>query len=136
MAIQTLTAGSGMTAAPTITITDSSGSGATADATVTAGAISGVTVTNAGSLYSSTPTVTPTGGVAAGVGGGRSSGGANLLQNLLPSLGGPAALITLAIQLGADYSTRPVDMLGIQGSAMQGTMGRTLNQAQNGQKVQ
>ena len=65
VAIQILTAGNGLTTAPTLTITDSSGTGATAAATINAGAVIGVTVTNAGSGYSSSPTVTASGGVAA-----------------------------------------------------------------------
>lgn len=75
--IQTLTNGSGMTAAPLLTITDSTGSGATATCTISGGSVNGVTVTNAGSLYSGSPTVTPTGGVAGGAGGGGGPTGNN-----------------------------------------------------------
>jgi hypothetical protein len=77
VAIQILTAGNGMTSAPILTITDSTGSGATAVCTISAGAVTGVTVTNAGTTYSGTPTVTPTGGVSGGVGGGGGPQGVN-----------------------------------------------------------
>lgn len=77
VAIQILTAGNGLTSAPILTITDSTGSGATAVCTVSAGSVTGVTVTNAGTTYSSTPTVTPTGGVSGGVGGGGGAQGQN-----------------------------------------------------------
>jgi hypothetical protein len=77
VAISTVTAGSGMTAAPTLTITDSSGSGATATCTISGGSVNGVTVTNAGSGYSSSPTVTASGGIAGGVGGGGGPTGNN-----------------------------------------------------------
>lgn len=75
--IQTLTSGSGMTAAPTLIVTDSTGTGATATCTISAGSVNGVTVTNAGALYSASPVVTPSGGVAAGVGGGGGPQGQN-----------------------------------------------------------
>jgi len=77
VAIQILTAGNGLTTAPTLTITDSTGSGATAVCTISAGSVTGVTVTNAGTTYSSTPTVTATGGVSGGVGGGGGPQGVN-----------------------------------------------------------
>jgi hypothetical protein len=77
VAINTVTAGSGMTAAPSITISDSTGSGATATCTISGGSVNGVTVTNAGSSYSSSPTVTATGGVAGGSGGGGGPQGIN-----------------------------------------------------------
>jgi hypothetical protein len=66
--------GNGLTTAPVLTITDSSGSGATATAVVSAGSVTQVTPGSAGSGYSSTPTVTASGGVSGGVAGG---GGAN-----------------------------------------------------------
>lgn len=77
VAIQILTPGNGMTAPPTITITDGSGTGATAIATIEAGACTGVTVTNAGSGYSSSPSVTASGGVAGGGSGGGGPQGTN-----------------------------------------------------------
>jgi hypothetical protein len=77
VAIQILTPGNGMTANPTITITDSSGTCATAVCTESGGAATGVTVTNAGSGYSSSPTVTASGGVASGTGGGGGPQGSN-----------------------------------------------------------
>jgi len=49
------TRANGLTAAPALTITDSTGSGATATAVVTAGAVTQVTPGSAGSGYSSTP---------------------------------------------------------------------------------
>jgi hypothetical protein len=77
VAINTVTAGSGMTAVPTLTITDTSGTGATAVCTISGGSVTGVQVTNAGSGYSSTPAVTASGGVAAGTGGGGGPQGVN-----------------------------------------------------------
>jgi hypothetical protein len=77
VAISTVTAGSGMTAVPTLTITDSSGTGATATCTISGGSVNGVTVTNAGTGYSSSPVVTASGGVAGGVGGGGGPQGVN-----------------------------------------------------------
>lgn len=74
------TLGTGLTQLPTFTITDPSGHGATIVASgLSAGAITGITITNAGDgHYSSTPTVTPAGGVFGGVtGGGQSLGGNN-----------------------------------------------------------
>jgi hypothetical protein len=50
---------SGAFAAPTVTISGGGGSGATATATISAnGAVTGLTITNAGSSYESVPTVT------------------------------------------------------------------------------
>lgn len=77
VAIQILTAGNGMTSNPILTITDSTGTGATATCTESAGSATGVTVTNAGSGYSASPTVTPSGGVSGGVGGGGGPTGQN-----------------------------------------------------------
>lgn len=77
VAIGTVTAGSGMTAVPTLTITDSTGTGATAICTISGGSVTGVQVTNAGSGYSGSPVVTATGGVAGGAGGGGGPTGNN-----------------------------------------------------------
>ena len=55
VAYQIINPGNGLTAAPVLTITDSSGSGATATAVVSAGAVTQVTPGSAGSGYSSTP---------------------------------------------------------------------------------
>jgi hypothetical protein len=77
VAYQITNAGNGLTAAPTLTITDSSGSGATATAVVAAGAVTQVTPGSAGSGYSSTPTVTASGGVSGGVTGGGGASGSN-----------------------------------------------------------
>jgi hypothetical protein len=56
-------AGSGFTAAPTVTISGGGGSGATATATLnTSGGVASVTVTNAGSGFTGTPTITISGG--------------------------------------------------------------------------
>jgi hypothetical protein len=77
VAYQISNAGNGLTAAPVLTITDSTGSGATATATVSAGAVTQVTPGNAGSGYSATPTVTPSGGVSGGSAGGGGATGSN-----------------------------------------------------------
>jgi hypothetical protein len=77
VAYQITNPGNGLTAAPTLTITDSSGTGATATAVVTAGAVTQVTPGSAGSGYSSTPVVTASGGVSGGVAGGGGATGHN-----------------------------------------------------------
>jgi hypothetical protein len=77
VAYQILTAGNGMTSPPILTITDSTGSGATATAVISAGALTQVNPGSAGSLYSGTPTVTPSGGISGGVGGGGGPTGQN-----------------------------------------------------------
>jgi hypothetical protein len=77
VAYQILTPGNGLTAAPTLTITDSTGSGATATAVVSAGAVTQVTPGSAGSNYSNTPTVTPSGGFSGGSAGGGGATGDN-----------------------------------------------------------
>ena len=77
VAYQISNPGNGLTAAPALTITDSSGSGATATAVVTAGAVTQVTPGSAGSGYSSTPTVTASGGVSGGAAGGGGATGDN-----------------------------------------------------------
>jgi hypothetical protein len=70
VAYEIMNPGNGLTAPPTLTITDSTGSGATATAVVSAGAVTQVTPGNAGSGYSSSPTVTASGGVSGGATGG------------------------------------------------------------------
>jgi hypothetical protein len=77
VAYQIINPGNGLTAAPALTITDSSGSGATATAVVSAGAVTQVTPGSAGSGYSSTPTVTASGGVSGGAAGGGGATGNN-----------------------------------------------------------
>ncbi len=77
VAYQIINPGNGLTAAPLLTITDSSGSGATATAVVTAGAVTQVTPGSAGSGYSSSPTVTAAGGVSGGSAGGGGATGNN-----------------------------------------------------------
>jgi hypothetical protein len=77
VAYQIISAGNGLTAAPLLTITDSSGSGATATAVVLAGAVTQVNPGSAGSGYSSTPTVTASGGVSSGASGGGGATGNN-----------------------------------------------------------
>jgi hypothetical protein len=77
VAYQIVNPGNGLTAAPALAITDSSGSGATATAVVAAGAVIQVTPGSAGSGYSSTPTVTATGGVSGGAAGGGGATGNN-----------------------------------------------------------
>jgi hypothetical protein len=77
VAYQIINPGNGLTAAPTLTITDSSGTGATATAVVADGAVTQVTPGSAGSGYSSTPTVTASGGVSGGVTGGGGVTGSN-----------------------------------------------------------
>jgi FtsP/CotA-like multicopper oxidase with cupredoxin domain len=65
--ITLVTAGSGYTSAPTVTITAApgdTGTGATAVATISGGVVTVVTVTNSGSNYLVAPTVTFTGGGA------------------------------------------------------------------------
>ena len=62
-----VSAGSGYTAAPTVTITDPTGTGTGATATAVLNAqVSGITVTSAGSGYTSAPTVSFSGGGGAG----------------------------------------------------------------------
>ena len=70
-------AGNGLTTAPVLTITDTSGSGATATAVVNSGSVTQVIPGSAGSNYSSTPTVTPSGGVSGGTAGGGGATGDN-----------------------------------------------------------
>ena len=77
VAYQIINPGNGLTAAPALTITDSSGSGATATAVVSAGAVTQVNPGSAGSGYSSTPTVTASGGVSGGAAGGGGATGNN-----------------------------------------------------------
>jgi hypothetical protein len=77
VAYQIINPGNGLTAAPMLTITDTSGSGATATAVVAAGAVTQVTPGSAGSGYSSTPVVTASGGVSGGVAGGGGASGSN-----------------------------------------------------------
>ena len=77
VAYQITNPGNGLTAAPVLTITDSTGSGATATAVVTAGSVTQVTPGSAGSGYSSTPTVTATGGISGGAAGGGGATGDN-----------------------------------------------------------
>jgi hypothetical protein len=77
VAYQIINPGNGLTAAPVLTITDSTGSGATATAVVTAGAVTQVTPGGAGSGYSATPTVTASGGVSGGAAGGGGATGNN-----------------------------------------------------------
>jgi hypothetical protein len=77
VAYQIVNPGNGLTAAPTLTITDSSGSGATATAVVSAGAVTQVNPGSAGSGYSSNPTVTASGGVSGGAAGGGGATGNN-----------------------------------------------------------
>jgi len=60
--ITVVSAGTGYTSAPTVSITGGGGSGATATATVANGRITGFTVTNPGSGYNSVPTVSLSGG--------------------------------------------------------------------------
>jgi hypothetical protein len=77
VAYQIVNPGNGLTSAPVLTITDSSGSGATATAVVAAGSVTQVLPGSAGSGYSSTPTVTATGGVSGGAAGGGGADGSN-----------------------------------------------------------
>jgi hypothetical protein len=77
VAYQITNAGNGLTAAPTLMITDSSGSGATAIAVVSSGSVTQVTPGSAGSGYSSSPTVTASGGVSGGSAGGGGATGDN-----------------------------------------------------------
>jgi hypothetical protein len=77
VAYQIINPGNGLTAAPLLTITDSTGSGATATAVVTAGAVTQVTPGGAGSGYSANPTVTASGGVSGGAAGGGGATGNN-----------------------------------------------------------
>ncbi len=77
VAYQIINPGNALTAAPLLTITDSTGSGATATAVVTAGAVTQVTPGSAGSGYSATPTVTASGGVSGGAAGGGGATGNN-----------------------------------------------------------
>jgi hypothetical protein len=69
--------GNGLTSPPILTITDSTGIDATATCVIEAGQVIQVTPGNVGQLYSSTPTVTPSGGVSAGSAGGGGAVGGN-----------------------------------------------------------
>jgi hypothetical protein len=60
------TGGNNYTTAPVVTFSGGGGTGATATATVSGGAVTAVTVTNAGSGYANYPSVTFTGGGGAG----------------------------------------------------------------------
>jgi hypothetical protein len=77
VAYEIMNPGNGLTAPPVLTITDSTGTGATATAVVAAGAVTQVTPGNAGSGYSSSPTVTASGGVSGGAAGGGGATGNN-----------------------------------------------------------
>jgi hypothetical protein len=77
VAYEILNPGNGLTAPPLLTISDSTGTGATATAAVSAGAVTQVTPGNAGSGYSSSPTVTASGGVSGGAAGGGGATGSN-----------------------------------------------------------
>ena len=77
VAYQIIDAGNDLTAPPTIAITDLSGSGATATAVVQAGSMIQVIPGNAGSGYSTRPTVTASGGVSGGKSGGGGVMGSN-----------------------------------------------------------
>ncbi|MGC2400640.1 MAG: hypothetical protein WA510_12680 [Acidobacteriaceae bacterium] len=77
VAYQISSPGNGLTAAPLLTITDSSGSGASAVAVISAGLVTQVTPGSAGSGYSSSPTVTASGGVGGGSAGGGGATGDN-----------------------------------------------------------
>ena len=77
VAYQIINPGNGLTAAPLLTITDSSGTGATAVAVVSAGQVTQVTPGSAGSGYSSSPTVTASGGASGGSAGGGGATGDN-----------------------------------------------------------
>lgn len=77
VAYQIINPGNGLTSAPLLTISDSTGSGATATAVVAAGAVTQITPGSAGSGYSSTPTVTASGGVSGGAAGGGGATGNN-----------------------------------------------------------
>jgi hypothetical protein len=77
VAYQIVNPGNGLTAAPQLTITDSSGSGATATAVVAAGAVTQVIPGSAGSGYSGSPAVTASGGVSGGAAGGGGATGSN-----------------------------------------------------------
>ena len=77
VAYQIINGGNGLTAPPTIAISDSGGSGATATAVVQAGSVTQVIPGSAGSGYSATPTVTVSGGVSGGTTGGGGATGTN-----------------------------------------------------------
>jgi hypothetical protein len=77
VAYQIVNPGNGLTSPPLLTITDSSGTGATATTVVSAGAVTQVLPGSAGKDYSSTPTVTATGGVSGGATGGGGASGNN-----------------------------------------------------------
>ena len=77
VAYQIINPGNGLTAAPTLTITDSTGTAATATAVVAAGAVTQDTPGSAGSGYSNSPVVTASGGVSGGVAGGGGATGNN-----------------------------------------------------------
>lgn len=62
--IEVSNAGSGYTAAPTISFSGGGGSGATASASISSGTVSALTITANGSGYTAAPTITFTGGTA------------------------------------------------------------------------
>lgn len=97
-------AGSGYTAAPTVTISGGGGSGATATATfdTTTGAITAVTITNAGNGYTSAPTVTFSTQTGATVATGSSVVGNDFVGNFsTTSSSGVTVADRNAISLGA-----------------------------------
>ena len=92
--------GSGYATAPTVTISASGGVRATATATVDAGVVTGITLTNSGTLYASTtPTVTFSGG------GGT---GAAATASAVP---GAVTSITLTA-FGSGYTSVPIVTIG------------------------
>jgi len=63
-ALSVVGAGSGYTAAPTISFSGGGGTGVTATAAISSGTVSGITITANGSGFTSVPSVTVTGGTA------------------------------------------------------------------------
>lgn len=77
VAYEIVSDGNDLTAPPAIAISDSTGTGATATAVIEAGVVVQVIPGSAGTGYSSTPTVTASGGVSSGAAGGGGALGNN-----------------------------------------------------------
>jgi hypothetical protein len=109
--ISVASGGAGYSSTPTVTINDSTGSGATAQATVVGGAITAITVTNPGSLYTA-PTVTINDATGTGATATASVVGSHgVLYALNLTNGGEGYTTTPVITVAAPTGTGPVTAL-------------------------
>ncbi len=97
-------AGTGFTAAPTVTISGGGGSGATAVATATTSGVTTLTITNPGSGYTGTPTVTISGAGGTGATAALSTKVLNDFATVQAITGGSVTLLD-ANNLGLGAST-------------------------------